>query len=168
MLESPSREEPSHLVSRAVSFKFELYQGCFHSLEVGNKEALFAIAVAILVKPPVKECLFMRLLLQMKPLICPYLANPQRAPVFRGACLPFLPPAGNKKIKMKQLWTIAVILLTVLTECFGQTAWYDPMQTSGSTYIQNQGWNEDGGNYHRFPNRVKDLVRQKVWELSCQ
>lgn len=103
------------------------HQGCFHSLEVGDKEAPFAIAVAILVKPPVKESLFMRLLLRMKALICSYLANYQRAPVFQGACLPFLPPAGNKKIKMKQLWTIAVILLTALTECFGQTAWYAPM-----------------------------------------
>ena len=110
----------------------------------------------------------MRLLLRMKALICPYLANSQRAPVFQGACLPFLPPAGNKKIKMKQLWTIVVILLMVFTECFGQTAWYDPLQTRGSTYIQNQGWDEDEGNYHRFPNRVKDLVREKVWELSCQ
>ena len=105
----------------------------------------------------------MRLLLRMKALIYSYLANSQRAPVFQGACLPFLPPAGNKKIKMKQLWTIAVILLTVFTECFGQTAWYDPLQTNGATYIQNQGWNEDGGNYHRFPNRAKDLVREKVW-----
>ena len=33
---------------------------------------------------------------------------------------------------------------------------------------KNQGWYEDGGNYHRFPNRVKDLVREKEWELSCQ
>ena len=79
------------------------YQGCFHSLEVGDKEAPFAIAVAILVKPPVKESLFMRLLLRMKALICSYLANSQRAPVFQGACHPFLPPAGNKKIYMKQL-----------------------------------------------------------------
>ena len=44
-------------------------------MKVGNKEAPFAIAVAILVKPPVEECLFMRLLLRMKALICSYLAN---------------------------------------------------------------------------------------------
>ena len=69
---------------------------------------------------------------------------------------------------MKQLYTLAVVLLTALTECLGQTVWYDPMQTSGETYIHNQGWNEDGGNYHRFPDRAKGLVREKVWELACQ
>ena len=63
---------------------------------------------------------------------------------------------------------MAVIVLTALTEGFGQTAWYDPLQTNGATYIQNQGWNEDGGNYHRFPDRAKGLVREKVWELSRQ
>lgn len=24
------------------------------------------------------------------------------------------------------------------------------------------------GNYHRFPERAKELVRKKVWKLSCQ
>ena len=69
---------------------------------------------------------------------------------------------------MKQLYTLAIVLLTALTECLGQTVWYDPMQTSGETYIHNQGWNEDGGNYHRFPDRAKGSVREKVWELACQ
>jgi len=59
---------------------------------------------------------------------------------------------------MKQLYTLAVVLLTALTECLGQTVWYDPMQTSGETYIHNQGWNEDGGNYHRFPDRETPLT----------
>ena len=69
---------------------------------------------------------------------------------------------------MKQLLTFAVLFCIAIAEGFGQKVWYNPISSSQLTYIQNQGWNEDGGNYHRFPNRAKGKVRDKVWQLSCQ
>lgn len=69
---------------------------------------------------------------------------------------------------MKQLLTFAVLFCIAIAEGFGQKVWYNPISSSRLTYIQNQGWNEDGGNYHRFPNRAKGKVRDKVWQLSCQ
>lgn len=51
-----------------------------------------------------------------------------------------------------------------------QWQWHDPIKqgTKEITFIQNQGWNEDGGNYYRLPLRAKDKVRDKVWSLACE
>lgn len=47
------------------------------------------------------------------------------------------------------------------------TKWHDPLQApAGTTYIHNQAWNEDGGNFCRLPARAKDTVREPVWNLS--
>ena len=69
---------------------------------------------------------------------------------------------------MKRLLTIAIMLLTTTMLSFGQMVWHNPIQSRQTSYIHGQGWNEDGGNYHRFPNRAQDKVRAKVWELACQ
>lgn len=53
------------------------------------------------------------------------------------------------------------------THANSQIKWYNPQETSFYC-IQNQGWNEDGGNYNRLPNRAKDKVRKQVWNLACQ
>ena len=64
-------------------------------------------------------------------------------------------------------------ILLVVFLCFSfsvyaeyKIRWYNPQESSGY-YIQNQGWNEDGGNYHRLPDRAKGKVRDAVWNLSC-
>lgn len=51
-----------------------------------------------------------------------------------------------------------------------QWEWYNPLKGSGekTSFIQNQGWNEDGGNYRRLPLRAKDKVREALWSLSCE
>lgn len=69
---------------------------------------------------------------------------------------------------MKRLLTIAIMLLTTTMLSFGQMVWHNPILSNQTSYIHGQGWNEDGGNYHRFPNRAQDRVRAKVWELACQ
>ncbi len=47
-----------------------------------------------------------------------------------------------------------------------QMVWHNPL--SGDTArVQGRGWNmEAGGNYHRFPDRLKTLLRTEVWQLS--
>lgn len=50
-----------------------------------------------------------------------------------------------------------------------QWEWYDPLHEgnkSAVSFIQNQGWNEDGGNYNRLPLRAQGKVSDKVWSLS--
>lgn len=49
-----------------------------------------------------------------------------------------------------------------------QWDWYNPLAANGSgvSFVHNQGWNEDGGNYRRLPLRAKDKVRKEVWNLS--
>ncbi|MGM9802930.1 MAG: SGNH/GDSL hydrolase family protein [Muribaculaceae bacterium] len=67
----------------------------------------------------------------------------------------------------KIIWALFYILLS----SFGisaQVRWYSPINTEGFSCIHNQGWNEDGGNYKRFPNRAKEQVRLSVWNLSCE
>lgn len=67
------------------------------------------------------------------------------------------------------------IFLSVLCwgamQCMAQKwEWHNPLKNSSKevSFIQNQGWNEDGGNYHRLPCRAKTQVREAVWSLACQ
>lgn len=46
--------------------------------------------------------------------------------------------------------------------------WYNPLDCHEIRTVHNQGWNEDGGNYRRFPLRARSLVREKLWNLSCE
>lgn len=64
---------------------------------------------------------------------------------------------------------LIVLLLFIATESSAQWKWHDPqMGSDANSVIQNQGWNEDGGNYNRLPLRAKDKVRKAVWNLSCE
>ena len=53
---------------------------------------------------------------------------------------------------------------------FAQWKWMDPMEGArqGVSYLQGQGWNEDGGNYLRFPLRAQETIRADVWRLAGQ
>lgn len=66
----------------------------------------------------------------------------------------------------KTLLLSALLFITV--ESNAQWVWHDPQKNTDQTisYIQNQGWNEDGGNYCRLPMRAKDKVREPLWNLA--
>lgn len=63
--------------------------------------------------------------------------------------------------------TLLAIALPYLASAAGWV-WHNPITEApeGSTYIHNQAWNEDGGNYSRLPMRAKDNVRKPLWDLS--
>lgn len=70
---------------------------------------------------------------------------------------------------MKKLLVITLLLFTT-TATFAQIKWYNPItigNQNGVSYIQNQAWNEDGGNYNRFPLRASKTVRKDVYDLGC-
>lgn len=48
--------------------------------------------------------------------------------------------------------------------------WHNPLKKGDEkvSFVQNQGWNEEEGNYHRLPLRTKEKVRKAVWDLACQ
>lgn len=62
-------------------------------------------------------------------------------------------------------YTLLYLLCCTLT-LQAQMVWHNPL--SGDTArVQGRGWNvEAGGNYHRFPDRLKTLLRTEVWQLS--
>ncbi|MFV0272169.1 MAG: SGNH/GDSL hydrolase family protein [Macellibacteroides fermentans] len=62
--------------------------------------------------------------------------------------------------------SVCLFLLCSLT-MNAQWAWHPPLH-SEFPVVQNQGWNEDGGNYCRLPERAKPEVRTAVWNLSGQ
>lgn len=68
----------------------------------------------------------------------------------------------------KTLFTIAGICYALCASA--QWQWNDPIKQGSkeTTFIQNQGWNEDGGNYFRLPLRAKNKVRSEVWNLACE
>lgn len=70
---------------------------------------------------------------------------------------------------MKKAFLLAVLtaMMPYIAEA-GTTVWHDPLAEApaGSTFIHNQAWNEDGGNYSRLPMRAKDKVRKPLWDLS--
>lgn len=69
---------------------------------------------------------------------------------------------------MNKILSIIFVSLVTVTMSFAQTVWRNPLASTSPSYLQNQGWNEDGGNYHRLPNRAEGKVRDKVWQLACQ
>lgn len=64
----------------------------------------------------------------------------------------------------KQLLIIAISGMSLWANA--QTKWYDPLDGE-EPHIQGRAWNtENANNYHRLPERAKDLVRPAVWWLS--
>ena len=60
--------------------------------------------------------------------------------------------------------------LFVVSAISAQIKWYDPIvlgNQNGVSYIHNQAWNEDGGNYGRLPKRAEKMVRKDVYALGC-
>lgn len=65
---------------------------------------------------------------------------------------------------MKQLF-IFLFLFSLSAFCQAQIHWYNPADFP--EVIQNQGWpGELAGRYHRFPERAKNDLSPKVWQLS--
>lgn len=71
-------------------------------------------------------------------------------------------------MNMKTIITTIYYILLSTFAINAQIQWFNPIETEGFSCIHNQGWNEDGGNYNRFPNRAQKQVRAAVWNLSCQ
>lgn len=67
---------------------------------------------------------------------------------------------------LKNVWLF--LCLFYATEIWAQWNWHNPLDVKGTqvSYVHNQGWNEDGGNYRRLPMRAKQWVRGKVWSLA--
>lgn len=63
-----------------------------------------------------------------------------------------------------------LLLVMASTVSRAQWDWHNPLEVKGTnkSFVWNQGWNEDGGNYCRLPLRAKQQVRQAVWNLACQ
>lgn len=60
----------------------------------------------------------------------------------------------------------SVLGLLFVFSVMGQTKWYNPMEEKVPV-IQQQGWTaEIGQRYQRLPDRAKEVVRAKVWNLS--
>lgn len=68
---------------------------------------------------------------------------------------------------MKRLFlAIAAIILSGITLSAQEMKWYDPME-GDVCYIEGRAnTSEMGDSYHRFPPRLKPLVRDAVWSLS--
>lgn len=68
---------------------------------------------------------------------------------------------------LKKTFLLASLLLIAMSSA-AQWAWHNPLQGDGHAKytVQNQGWNEDGGNYCRLPLRAKEKVREPLWKLS--
>ncbi|MCS2830935.1 hypothetical protein NXY32_08835 [Bacteroides fragilis] len=62
---------------------------------------------------------------------------------------------------------ILICLMFTASEMYAQWEWHNPQdnRTTPGSVIQNQGWNEDGGNYCRLPLRAKAKVRKKYGTL---
>ena len=67
---------------------------------------------------------------------------------------------------MYKLITVSWLFLLLATSLQAQTKWFNPLEDEHAHYIQNQAWDEDGGNYNRLPARAKGKVRDAVWNLS--
>ena len=69
---------------------------------------------------------------------------------------------------MKTAWIVALVVLFA-DRAAAQWQWHNPIKASAGQYVvQNQGWDEDGGNYHRLPLRARNKVSKQVWNLSCE
>ena len=57
--------------------------------------------------------------------------------------------------------------LVMMIPAVAQTVWHNPLTEGDEPFVQGRAWNaEIGQNYHRFPDRAKDMVRPAVWSLS--
>lgn len=67
-------------------------------------------------------------------------------------------------------YMLCMPLLFVAMDCAAQWAWHNPQNNvnPSASFIQNQGWKEDGNNYRRLPLRAKGKVREQVWNLACE
>ena len=63
---------------------------------------------------------------------------------------------------------VVLILATVLlgVAAGAQTRWIDPLKEGAE--VHGQGWAELNGTYRRLPDKAKDSVRERVWDLSLQ
>ena len=67
---------------------------------------------------------------------------------------------------MYKLIIVSWLFLLLAAPLQAQTQWFNPLEDGHAHYIQNQAWDEDGGNYNRLPARAKGKVRDDVWNLS--
>lgn len=61
-----------------------------------------------------------------------------------------------------------ILIFAALSAQNVSVVWHNPMDCRDMHAVHNQGWDEDGGNYMRLPLRAKPLVREKLWNLSCE
>lgn len=67
---------------------------------------------------------------------------------------------------MYKLIIASWLFLLLAAPLQAQTQWFNPLEDGHAHYIQNQAWDEDGGNYNRLPARAKGKIRDDVWNLS--
>lgn len=73
----------------------------------------------------------------------------------------------RKSIKIHALVALFMVIIAGASEAAAQIKWHNPLNApAGVSYVQNQAWNEDGGDFCRLPSRAKDKVRGAVWDLS--
>ncbi len=66
---------------------------------------------------------------------------------------------------MKKFFVNTLMVLFALSS-MSQTKWYNPLEAEFPV-IQNRGWGDEiENNYQRLPDRAKDNVRDRVWNLS--
>lgn len=69
---------------------------------------------------------------------------------------------------MKKILSIIFVSLVTATTSFAQTVWHNPLASASSSYLQNQGWNEDGATITAF--RIEQKVRCETrcgnWRVS--
>ena len=69
-------------------------------------------------------------------------------------------------MKIKRLLLSAAAWMMIVP-AVAQTVWHNPLTEGDEPYVQGRAWNaEIGQNYHRFPDRAKEMVRPSVWNLS--
>lgn len=72
----------------------------------------------------------------------------------------------RESIVIKVLFTLMAAIAAV-SGADARIKWHNPLDApEGVSYVHNQAWNEDGGNFCRLPSRAKGKVREAVWDLS--
>ena len=62
---------------------------------------------------------------------------------------------------MYKLIIVSWLFLLLATSLQAQTKWFNPLEDEHAHYIQNQAWDEDGGNYNRLPARASQRKGQR-------
>lgn len=61
---------------------------------------------------------------------------------------------------------VSFLLFLVAINLISQTKWYNPLE-SAFPVVQNRGWSDEiKSSYQRLPDRVKSVVRSRLWNLS--